>query len=291
MTSPNVYQRINAAARMLAEVPWVKDAETSAYKSVPIDQIRREVAKAETEAGLTVIYDELDSGTIPFGPKNLCMVKARITYYNIDDPEDCVSFVRTAIAQDAGDKGWNKAESMVYKNLYKGLYYIGERDEDPDTISNAESDLLSVYRDERFRQAFDNLVREHIDEVRKAQQAAREAETLKRRKAMYEAAQGDRLFGGSSKREEPKPEPQRDEELEALLGGRIWKDGAEVMAQREAKMRAIDLAEAKRELMRVYRESPESIDRYIQMEEGRQPPAWSEEHIRACYYDLMEGQR
>ena len=78
--SPNVFQRINMAAGYLSETSWYKDGKNSQFSSVTIDQIRREVIKAETLAGLVVTYDELDIGTQEFNGKTYCRIKARLTY-------------------------------------------------------------------------------------------------------------------------------------------------------------------------------------------------------------------
>ena len=145
-TAPNIYQRINRAGQILQANPWIKDMGNSQYKSVDIDQIRRHVGAAEVEAGIVVGYSEDEFGIFPMGGKTYARVSATLTYVNIDDPSDAVSFNRTAIAFDSGDKGFNKCESMLYKNHYKGLYHIGERSEDPDAYSNEEQDLLTVFK-------------------------------------------------------------------------------------------------------------------------------------------------
>jgi hypothetical protein len=143
-----VLQRINQAAHILQLNPWIKDMSNSQFKSVDIDQIRREVGKAETEAGLVVMYTELEFEPFPMGGKVYNKVKADLTYYSIDD-EDFSSplvFHRSAIGYDSLDKGFNKAESMLYKNHYKGLYHIGERQDDPDQYSREEYDLIEAFR-------------------------------------------------------------------------------------------------------------------------------------------------
>ena len=143
-----VLQRINDAGKILQTNPWIKDMSNSQFKSVDIDQIRREVGKAETEAGLVVVYTELEFSPFPMGGKTFNMVKADLTYYSIDDEamENGVVFHRSAIGFDSLDKGFNKAESMLYKNHYKGLYHIGERADDPDQYSKEEYELIEAYR-------------------------------------------------------------------------------------------------------------------------------------------------
>ena len=143
-----VLERINNAAKILQLNPWIKDMSNSQFQSVDIDQIRREVGKAETEAGLVVVYTELEFSPFPMGGKTYNMVKADLTYYSIDDEEmeHGIVFHRSAIGFDTLDKGFNKAESMLYKNHYKGLYHIGERADDPDQYSKEEYDLIEAIR-------------------------------------------------------------------------------------------------------------------------------------------------
>lgn len=143
-----VLQRINMAAAILQQNPWIKDMTNSQFKSVDIDQIRREVGAAETEAGLVVQYQETDFSVTDANGKLCCKISAVLTYYSIDDEEmeHGLEFPRTAVGFDTLDKGWNKAESMLYKNHYKGLYHIGERADDPDGMSAEEYDLLDVFR-------------------------------------------------------------------------------------------------------------------------------------------------
>lgn len=205
-----VLQRINEAARILQENPWIKSMENSAYKSVDIDQIRREVGAAEAQAGLVVQYQETAFDTIASNGKSFCRVSAILTYYSIDDEnmEQGLEFPRTGIAQDPGDKGWNKAETMLYKNHYKGLYHIGERVEDPDSLSNEEVEVLEYMRcyakynnkrREDYLPQFDDL----MDMVRKAKPHMDEL-AEKERKAAKQAklAQADDFFKSSKKEEE-----------------------------------------------------------------------------------------
>ena len=143
-----VLARINLAAAILQENPWIKDMSNSQFKSVDIDQIRRHVGAAETEAGLVVQYRETYFGHEVINGKTIFKVAAVLTYYSIDDEEmeHGLDFPRSAIGYDTLDKGYNKAESMLYKNHYKGLYHIGERADDPDEMSNEEHELLETFR-------------------------------------------------------------------------------------------------------------------------------------------------
>lgn len=163
----NIYQRINYAGRILRENPWIKDMSNSQYKSVDIDQIRHYVGDAETEAGIVVEYIEEEFGTMEANGKVLAKIRAKLVYTNIDDPEDIIVFGRTAVAYDALDKGWNKADSMLFKNHYKALYHIGEREDDPDSMSNEEHDLLEAVRgDKNVHDAIMVIVNKHLPGIR-----------------------------------------------------------------------------------------------------------------------------
>lgn len=208
-TPLNIYQRINYAGRILRENPWIKDMTNSAYKSVDIDQIRHYVGDAETEAGIVVEYIEEEFGTMEHGGKVLAKIRAKLIYTNIDEPDDIIVFSKTAVAFDAGDKGWNKAESMLYKNHYKGLYHIGEREDDPDSMSNEENDIIEAVRgDKNVHDAIMVIVNKHLPGIREAAKKAEEQAKIDRRREM---AKGAATFFPQKEKAEPKPEPVKVE--------------------------------------------------------------------------------
>ena len=208
-THLNIYQRINYAGRILRENPWIKDMTNSAYKSVDIDQIRHYVGDAETEAGIVVEYIEEEFGTMEHGGKVLAKIRAKLIYTNIDEPDDIIVFSKTAVAFDAGDKGWNKAESMLYKNHYKGLYHIGEREDDPDSMSNEENDIIEAVRgDKNVHDAIMVIVNKHLPGIREAAKKAEEQAKIDRRREM---AKGAASFYPQKEKAEQKPEPAKVE--------------------------------------------------------------------------------
>lgn len=205
-TPLNIYQRINYAGRILRENPWIKDMTNSAYKSVDIDQIRHYVGDAETEAGIVVEYIEEEFGTMEHGGKVLAKIRAKLIYTNIDEPDDIIVFSKTAVAFDAGDKGWNKAESMLYKNHYKGLYHIGEREDDPDSMSNEENDIIEAVRgDKNVHDAIMVIVNKHLPGIREAAKKAEEQAKIERRREMSKGAEN--FLKRPELKAEPKPEP------------------------------------------------------------------------------------
>lgn len=202
----NIYQRINYAGRILRENPWIKDMSNSQYKSVDIDQIRHYVGDAETEAGIVVEYIEEEFGTMEANGKVLAKIRAKLVYTNIDDPEDIIVFGRTAVAYDALDKGWNKADSMLFKNHYKALYHIGEREDDPDSMSNEEHDLLEAVRgDKNVHDAIMVIVNKHLPGIREAAKKAEEQAKIERRREMSKGAEN--FLKRPEPKAEPKPEP------------------------------------------------------------------------------------
>lgn len=209
-TPLNIYQRINYAGRILRENPWIKDMTNSAYKSVDIDQIRHYVGDAETEAGIVVEYIEEEFGTMEHGGKVLAKIRAKLIYTNIDEPDDIIVFSKTAVAFDAGDKGWNKAESMLYKNHYKGLYHIGEREDDPDSMSNEENDIIEAVRgDKNVHDAIMVIVNKHLPGIREAAKKAEEQAKIERRREMSKGAEN--FLKRPEPKAEPKPEPVKVE--------------------------------------------------------------------------------
>lgn len=220
----NIYQRINYAGRILRENPWIKDMTNSAYKSVDIDQIRHYVGDAETEAGIVVEYIEEEFGTMEHGGKVLAKIRAKLIYTNIDEPDDIIVFSKTAVAFDAGDKGWNKAESMLYKNHYKGLYHIGEREDDPDSMSNEENDIIEAVRgDKNVHDAIMVIVNKHLPGIREAAKKAEEQAKIERRREM---AKGAATFFPQKEKAESKAEPVKAETSTEVPEGAITADDA-----------------------------------------------------------------
>lgn len=281
----NIWQRINAVDRMLSDAPWNKDSKNDTYSSVTIDQIREEVAKAESEAGIVVHWCEESVGHFEHNDRQLCMIKARLTYVNIDDPEDRVVFVRTGFAQDTGDKGWNKAESIIYKNLYKGLYHIGDREDDPDRTSNNEADLLAVFRCEKFHKSLLDYVEKNLPEVRRLEQEQKEAEAKKRREAKAKAAGG--FFAPS----ETKPEEKQEEAVKEAMGEDAeFLDQDAISEAVKARRDSVNVKDARIQLAKLRAADPDNeiLGAYVS-KHGKYIGEWDEAKVIDCYLDLVDS--
>ena len=280
-----IWQRINAVDRMLSDAPWNKDSKNDTYSSVTIDQIREEVAKAESEAGIVVHWCEESVGHFEHNGRQLCMIKARLTYVNIDDPEDRVVFVRTGFAQDTGDKGWNKAESIIYKNLYKGLYHIGDREDDPDRTSNNEADLLAVFRCEKFHKSLLDYVEKNLPEVRRLEQEQKEAEAKKRREAKAKAAGG--FFAPS----ETKPEEKQEEAVKEAMGEDAeFLDQDAISEAVKARRDSVNVKDARIQLAKLRAADPDNeiLGTYVS-KHGKHIGEWDEAKVIDCYLDLVDS--
>ena len=281
----NIWQRINAVDRMLSDAPWNKDSRNDTYSSVTIDQIREEVAKAESEAGIVVHWCEESVGHFEHNGRQLCMIKARLTYVNIDDPEDRVVFVRTGFAQDTGDKGWNKAESIIYKNLYKGLYHIGDREDDPDRTSNNEADLLAVFRCEKFHKSMLDYVEKNLPEVRRMEQEQKEAEAKKRREAKAKAAGG--FFAPS----ETKLEEKQEEAVKEAMGEDAeFLDQDAISEAVKARRDSVNVKDARIQLAKLRAADPDNeiLGAYV-FKHGKHIGEWDEAKVIDCYLDLVDS--
>lgn len=281
----NIWQRINAVDRMLSDAPWNKDSKNDTYSSVTIDQIREEVAKAESEAGIVVHWCEESVGHFEHNGRQLCMIKARLTYVNIDDPEDRVVFVRTGFAQDTGDKGWNKAESIIYKNLYKGLYHIGDREDDPDRTSNNEADLLAVFRCEKFHKSMLDYVEKNLPEVRRMEQEQKEAEAKKRREAKAKAAGG--FFAPS----ETKLEEKQEEAVKEAMGEDAeFLDQDAISEAVKARRDSVNVKDARIQLAKLRAADPDNeiLGAYVS-KHGKHIGEWDEAKVIDCYLDLVDS--
>lgn len=290
----NIWQRINAVDRVLSDAPWYKDESNDTYKSVTIDQMRQEVAKAESEMGIVVHYDEVEVGHQEHNGRQLCKIRARLTYINIDDPRDCAVFERTGFAQDSGDKGWNKAESIIYKNLYKGLYHIGDREDDPDRTSNNEADLLAVFRCEKFHKALMDFVEKSLPEVRRLEEERKEEERKRIREAKRNAAAS---MLPNLKVEKPvDPEPastpeQRQEQavVEVMGADAEFLDGVAIAETMKARREAVNVGNARAILAQLKREDPDNeilkgyIEKYGGLSKLKDP------QVIDCYLDLQDA--
>lgn len=282
----NIWQRINAVDRVLSEAPWYKDNSNDTYKSVTIDQMREEIAKAESEMGIVVHYDELDVGHQEHNGKQLCMIRARLTYINVDDPSDTAVFDRTGFAYDSGDKGWNKAESILYKNLYKGLYHIGDREDDPDKTSNNELDLLSVFRCERFHDELMRYVEKNLPEVRRIEAEAKAEEARKRREAKAKAA-GAMLPNLSV--ETPKPSSGEEQTVIKALGEDArFLDQDAISEAVKARRESVNISNAKATLAQLRQKDPENKILFAYISKAGGLSKLSDSQVISCYLDLMD---
>ena len=275
--SPNIYQRINMAGRILQENPWIKDLTTSQYKSVDIDQIRKHVGAAEVEAGIVVRYVENIFEQTEINGKHMARISATLIYINVDRPEDTVEFPRSAIAWDSGDKGFNKAESMLYKNLYKGLYHIGERAEDPDSFSVEEQELLTHFKN------CDPATRiEVLTTVKRVSEAMQAKAKKERRKE--KAQQADMFFKPTQK---PAETEVPSEPSEFVTADEIpLDDHAEKAKGRRA---SVNIAQAKGALARLRDsdDTPMTLTAYLEIY-GPGIGQWSDKEVIDCYLDLQD---
>ncbi len=284
----NIWQRINAVDRILSEAPWYKDDSNDTYSSVTIDQIREEVSKAESDMGIVVHYDEIQFGHIEHNGKQLCMIKARLTYINIDDPRDCVIFDRTGVAQDSGDKGWNKCESIIYKNVYKGLYHIGDREDDPDKTSNNEADLLAVFRCEKFHEMLMDIVRKNLPEVRRLEEEARAEAAKKRREAKALAAGG--FLKVNSEKPADTPEQRQAEAVGKAIGSDAEFLDAEAISEAvRARRESVNVANARSTLAQLKAKDPENeiLAGYIAKHGAL--GKFKDSTVVDCYIDLVDA--
>lgn len=286
----NIWQRINAVDMALSEASWQKNAKNDTYSSVPIDLMRTEVSKAESEMGIVVHYDELEFGHMEHNGKQLCMIKARLTYINVDDPRDCAVFDRTGVAYDAVDKGWNKCESIIYKNLYKGLYHVGEREDDPDSISNNENDLLAVFRCEKFHDELSRFVQKHLPEVRKIEAEQKEAERQRIREAKRLASQSMLPNLNVGKPAETTPEQRQEQAVVEAMGDDAEFIDADAIAEAaKARRDAVDVGNARAMLAQLRRSDPQNeiltayIERYGGLSQLKDP------QVIDCFLDLQDA--
>jgi len=132
----NIYQRLNKIREAVSYIQ--KDAHVEGYKAITHDMVTSEVRPHLIEHGVLIVpcqtHAELkDTGksTSKGTPITAYMASYDIDFVNIDEPDDRVSVVVSAIAEDHGDKGPGKAISYATKYAMLKLFSIetGESDE------------------------------------------------------------------------------------------------------------------------------------------------------------------
>lgn len=125
MSEKNIYQRINSVMKKVEYVK--KDAVVQGYKAVTHDMVVAQVRKHFVTEGIVLtcdlVKDKLDDReyktfedgkTIP-DKQRIYRAVFRVSFINIDNPEDRIDLKVPAHAMDTGDKNPGKAMSYATK--------------------------------------------------------------------------------------------------------------------------------------------------------------------------------
>lgn len=150
----NIHQRLLESKRTLLGVKWEKDLGNAQFRSVSIDTMKQHVERAQVEAGIVAVGPDVtvEVTDVPRGtgqsPMRQWYVEGTMSYVNVDDPTDTVAYHSYGEAADVGDKGLNKALTGFWKNHYKVLYNIAERDDDVDSYAEVPGTAATPARAE-----------------------------------------------------------------------------------------------------------------------------------------------
>lgn len=145
----NVYQRLSDAKKIVAKATFTKaKGEGLKYDYLPIEKIKPVVEDAMNEAGLVLIFGDLDTYEIrpayekvsPYGDKSWWLHyggSQTFTWINIDDPSDRLEMTFSGEAKDNSDKCVSKLYTAIIKNFYKQVFNIStDRKDDPDNTED-----------------------------------------------------------------------------------------------------------------------------------------------------------
>ncbi len=148
-TPRNVYQRLSDAKKIVAKATFTKaKGEGLKYDYLPIEKIKPVVEDAMNEAGLVLIFGDLDTYEIrpahekvsPYGDKSWWLHyggSQTFTWINIDDPSDRLEMTFSGEAKDNSDKCVSKLYTAIIKNFYKQVFNIStDRKDDPDNTED-----------------------------------------------------------------------------------------------------------------------------------------------------------
>lgn len=182
MTSPTVYDRLAAAYKDIAAMPFAKSGTVGAgrnsYRFIPIGTILQAVREVHAKHGILVLFGRPEYDTAQgekrysytrkgeWGETTWYAANGHIDVRIIGGPreEDVIEMTVPCEAQDNSDKLTNKLITNAERCLYRTLYAIDEGD-----ATDPEAENVPI-----------------------TPEPTKEAH----RKAMAEQAQADRLFGG-----------------------------------------------------------------------------------------------
>jgi hypothetical protein len=151
----NIYQRINTVMKTVKYVQ--KDREIQNYRAVSHDQVVSVARQALVDNGIVIFPEQVGESQISaiFKPNgeatNMLRFSAiyRINFVNMDNPEDRISVIVEAHANDNGDKAPGKAVTYATKSAILKVLCLetGENDEarvQPGDISSELDEIQAI---------------------------------------------------------------------------------------------------------------------------------------------------
>ncbi len=142
MTTPNIYQRINAI--MKDQSIYIKKGSAGQGTGAQYDEIISVLAPLLTKHGIVVTVDKVGDARARETKKGAYIYEGdfNVSYINIDNPEDIlVTFVESH-AQDGGDKAPGKANTYATKTSMLKVFGIETGDKEESRSEERDVDFI-----------------------------------------------------------------------------------------------------------------------------------------------------
>ena len=154
-TKLNIYQRINAIKSDTAI--YIKKGSAGQGTGVQYDEVISVLAPLLCKHGVLITTDKHGESRHRITKKEAYIYECdhKISYINIDDPQDRFETIIEAHAQDGGDKAPGKAVTYATKVSILKVFSIESGDKEESRAEAANTDLIT---DEQAQELFNLLV-------------------------------------------------------------------------------------------------------------------------------------
>ncbi|MGD9494994.1 MAG: ERF family protein [Armatimonadota bacterium] len=142
---PNVHQRLLAVQRAITNIAPDGHNERFHYRYVSNSAVLSAIRAAMNENGLVLVPEVVEHdcrvGAIPVreGAHHLSVIRMRMTWVNVDDPQDTVVCEWSGAGIDGQEKGISKAVTIAVKYFLLKQFLIPTDDADPDGYTGEDT--------------------------------------------------------------------------------------------------------------------------------------------------------
>ena len=137
MTTPNIYQRINAV--MKEESIYIKKGSAGQGTGAQYDEVISVLAPLLAKHGIVVAVDKAGEARSRATVKGAYIYECdfNVSYINIDNPDDRLTTLVESHAQDGGDKAPGKANTYATKVSMLKVFGIETGDKEESRVESA----------------------------------------------------------------------------------------------------------------------------------------------------------